>query len=287
MDGSRFNPRQLNPPGFAWQNTGTNVAQQADAASPQADFEQQLNQLQPGSSEESAGRPQSTLLDVSRPVPSLPDLRDDFIPCHQTSEAAAHGPGPGSNSQPEFAVNKKVRAGAKRGRSEPFPEDEELVSTFKNVAREKMHQRAVQELGSDLHHLSRWLRQENRRPIFDRFNHDSPGHASFVADVQDYLRAGGRSIIVTHLKKVAPWALPSRVELTGELPPRIGRRRKLAPHPEDAPLIEGALGQTLKDLGALDLEAVCIGGTFRNFPPATVHRIARIKSLSTYDWRFS
>ncbi|MGX5851864.1 hypothetical protein ACWGTO_33335, partial [Mesorhizobium sp. PL10] len=110
---------------------------------------------------------------------------------------------------------------------------------------------------------------------------------SFVADVQDYLKAGGRSAVVAYLNKVAPGSLPSREELTGELPPRIGRRRKLAPHPEDAPLIEGALGQTLKDLGALDLEAVRIGGTFRNFPPATVYRIARIKSLSTYDWRFS
>ncbi|MGX5845428.1 hypothetical protein ACWGTI_33005, partial [Mesorhizobium sp. ArgA1] len=64
----------------------------------------------------------------------MPDLRDDFIPCHQTPEAAAHGPGP--NSQPEFAVTKEVRVGAKRDRSEPFPEDKELVSTFKKVARE-------------------------------------------------------------------------------------------------------------------------------------------------------
>ncbi|MGX5802173.1 class I SAM-dependent methyltransferase [Bradyrhizobium sp. Arg314] len=40
-------------------------------------------------------------------------------------------------------------------------------------------------------------------------------------------------------------------------------------------------------LDRLDLEAVRIGGTFRNFPPATVYRVSRIKSLSTYDWRFA
>ncbi|TGT43661.1 phospholipid methyltransferase, partial [Mesorhizobium sp. M8A.F.Ca.ET.167.01.1.1] len=40
-------------------------------------------------------------------------------------------------------------------------------------------------------------------------------------------------------------------------------------------------------LDRLDLEAVRIGRTFRNFPPATVYRVSRIKNLSTYDWRFS
>ncbi|MDX8521558.1 class I SAM-dependent methyltransferase [Mesorhizobium dulcispinae] len=40
-------------------------------------------------------------------------------------------------------------------------------------------------------------------------------------------------------------------------------------------------------LDRLDLEAVRIGSTFRNFPPATVYRVSRIKNLSTYDWRFS
>ncbi|MGX5845318.1 hypothetical protein ACWGTI_32385, partial [Mesorhizobium sp. ArgA1] len=274
----------------------------------------------------------------------MPDLRDNFIPCHQTPEAAAHGPGPGPNSQPEFAVTKEVRVGAKRDRSEPFPEDKELVSTFKKVAIEaKTNEWTVLKLGGDLHHLSHWLRQENRQPIFGRFNPDSPKHASFVADVQDYLKAGGRPAIVPHLKKVAPGSLPSREHLTGKLPaedvdllarfrldaeqrniaakgtvrttlsrlrqfalwlqdnnkgslasqlqggsldkelseyqagrdsrnrlttaladlqrflpqqakrlqpPAIGRPRQLAPHPEDALLIDGALGQTLKDLGA-------------------------------------
>ncbi|MGX9087404.1 Ulp1 family isopeptidase, partial [Mesorhizobium sp. 98Argb] len=237
--------------------------------------------------------------------------------------------------------------GAKRDRSEPFPEDKELVSTFKKVAIEaKMNEWTVLKLGNVLHHLSHWLRQENRQPIFGRFNPDSPRHASFVADVKDYLKAGGRPAIVTQLNKVAPGSLPSREHLTGKLPaedvnlltrfrldaeqrniatkatvdgilsgfrqfalwlqhnnkgslasqlqggsldkeiseyrapgrdaqnrltttlanlqrflpgpqqakrlqsPAIGRPRKLAPHPEDAPLIEGALGQTLKDLGA-------------------------------------
>ncbi|MGX5806461.1 hypothetical protein ACWGS9_35805, partial [Bradyrhizobium sp. Arg314] len=74
--------------------------------------------------------------------------------------------------------------GAKRDRPEPFPEDKELVSTFKKVAREaKTGEWTVKKLGNDLHHLSHWLRQENRQPIFGRFNPDSPRHASFVADV--------------------------------------------------------------------------------------------------------
>ncbi|MGX5851624.1 hypothetical protein ACWGTO_31845, partial [Mesorhizobium sp. PL10] len=78
MDGSQFNPRQLNPsaPGFARQNTGMHVGQQGDGANLQANFEQQLNQLQPGSSGESAGGRRSAHLGISRPVPSLPDLRD-------------------------------------------------------------------------------------------------------------------------------------------------------------------------------------------------------------------
>lgn len=43
--------------------------------------------------------------------------------------------------------------------------------------------------------------------------------------------------------------------------------------------------QTLLD--RLDLEAVRFGRTFRNFPPATVYKVSRIKNLKTYDWRFS
>lgn len=40
-------------------------------------------------------------------------------------------------------------------------------------------------------------------------------------------------------------------------------------------------------LERLDLEAVRIGRTFRNFPPATVYRVSRLRSPNTYDWRFS
>ncbi|TPK34844.1 phospholipid methyltransferase [Mesorhizobium sp. B2-5-4] len=40
-------------------------------------------------------------------------------------------------------------------------------------------------------------------------------------------------------------------------------------------------------LDRLDLEVTRVGHTFRNFPPATVYRIARIKTSETYDWRFA
>lgn len=40
-------------------------------------------------------------------------------------------------------------------------------------------------------------------------------------------------------------------------------------------------------LDGLDLEATRVGFTLRNFPPATVYRISRIKTVKTYDWRFS
>ena len=40
-------------------------------------------------------------------------------------------------------------------------------------------------------------------------------------------------------------------------------------------------------LDRLDLEVTRVGHTFRNFPPATVYRVARIKTLGTYDWRFA
>jgi phospholipid N-methyltransferase len=43
--------------------------------------------------------------------------------------------------------------------------------------------------------------------------------------------------------------------------------------------------QTLLD--RLDLETTRLGRTFRNFPPATVYKVSRIKNLKTYDWRFS
>lgn len=39
-------------------------------------------------------------------------------------------------------------------------------------------------------------------------------------------------------------------------------------------------------LDRLDLRAIRIGYTFRNFPPATVYRIERIKPIACYDWRF-
>ncbi len=54
---------------------------------------------------------------------------------------------------------------AKRGRSEPFAGDKELVCTFKKAAREtKTSERTVNRLGHDLHRLSRWLGQENPGP---------------------------------------------------------------------------------------------------------------------------
>lgn len=40
-------------------------------------------------------------------------------------------------------------------------------------------------------------------------------------------------------------------------------------------------------LDRLDLQVTRVGHTFRNFPPATVYRIDRIKTVRTYDWRFA
>lgn len=40
-------------------------------------------------------------------------------------------------------------------------------------------------------------------------------------------------------------------------------------------------------LDRLDLEVTRVGSTFRNFPPATVYRLSRLRNLNTYDWRFS
>ncbi|GLR46147.1 hypothetical protein GCM10007880_66650 [Mesorhizobium amorphae] len=352
MGGWQFDPRQMNPfaPRLAQQNTDMPVGRQADDASPQANFEQQLNQLRRSSFGESVGGLPGADRVTSQPVPSLPDLPDSLITgANHTSEAAAHGPSPGPNSgrqQPEFAVNNEIRVGAKRDRSEPFPEDKELVSTFKKVALANTPERTVKRLVDDLHHLSRWLRQENRGPIFDRFRDDSPGHGSFVADVQDYLRHGGRVAVISQLNRVSPGSLPWRGHLVSDLhaedmnllekfregaeqrkiatkgainnnlsgfrafarwlqendkgtlasrlqggsldkdisdyralgrdpqnrlksalldlrrylpgaeeaegvePRGIGRPRRLAPHPEDAALIEGALGQALMDLRA-------------------------------------
>ncbi|MGX5806327.1 hypothetical protein ACWGS9_35070, partial [Bradyrhizobium sp. Arg314] len=194
------------------------------------------------------------------------------------------------------------------------------------------------------------------------FNPDSPRHASFVADVQDYLKGGGRSTIVAHLNKVAPGSLPGKLpaedvdllarfrldaeqrniatkgtvdvilsgfrqfsrwlqdnnkgslasqlqggsvdkelseyralgrdsqnrlkttladlrrflpgpeDAEGLQPRGIGRPRQAAPHPEDALLIEGALDQTLKDLGAPTAEQRQSAQT----------RASRLRGLS--DW---
>lgn len=40
-------------------------------------------------------------------------------------------------------------------------------------------------------------------------------------------------------------------------------------------------------LDRLDLEATRIGSTVRNFPPATVYCITRIKTAARWDWRFA
>ncbi|MBZ9680831.1 MULTISPECIES: class I SAM-dependent methyltransferase [unclassified Mesorhizobium] len=40
-------------------------------------------------------------------------------------------------------------------------------------------------------------------------------------------------------------------------------------------------------LDRLDLGVTRVGHTFRNFPPATVYRIARLNTSGTYDWRFA
>lgn len=45
------------------------------------------------------------------------------------------------------------------------------------------------------------------------------------------------------------------------------------------------IDQTLLD--RLDLEATRVGSTFRNFPPATVYCITRIKTAARWDWRFA
>jgi len=202
MDGSQFNHRDLNPfaRGFTQRDADVPVGQQTDETSLQASFEQQLSQLQ------------TTLLDEGAGGIRSADLRQDPF-----SGPTAATPGPGPNSgrqQPLPALNRGVSVGAKRGRSEPFTEDKELVSAIKKAAREtKISESGVNKLGHDLHHLSHWLRQENRGPIAGRLNIDAPGHASFVADVQDYLRNGGRFAVVAQLNTFAPGSLPSPDEL--------------------------------------------------------------------------
>ncbi len=47
----------------------------------------------------------------------------------------------------------------------------------------------------------------------------------------------------------------------------------------------GPLTRALLD--RLDLEITRVGHSFHNGPPATVYRVAKIKTLSADDWRFA
>ncbi len=81
-----------------------------------------------------------------------------------------------------------------------------------------MREPSVKTAGANLTGLSSWLRRNNRAPIANRLDRDSPGHDSFVGDVGAYLKDGGRSAVVGLLNKIASRSLPSADELIGELP---------------------------------------------------------------------
>ncbi|MCC8967994.1 hypothetical protein H8A95_38215, partial [Bradyrhizobium sp. Pear76] len=121
--------------------------------------------------------------------------------------------------QPELVANTVFRLDyAKRDRSEPFAEDEALVSDLKAAARGRgVPQGTIAGAGAALYALSIWLRQNNRAPMAGRLDPNSPGHDSFLADVWDYLKGGGPSNVVRSANKLKPGSLPPLAELSPDL----------------------------------------------------------------------
>ncbi|WP_225131050.1 Ulp1 family isopeptidase [Bradyrhizobium sp. IC3123] len=125
-------------------------------------------------------------------------------------------------------------------------EDAELLAKFRGDAElRKLTKGAINNGVYGLGAFIRWVNASHRGPVASRLRDGS----SLNAEIAKYRSSGGdpnnriRSAL-NHLRRL----LRGGEEVEAPEPRVLGAPRRLVPHPEDAPLIEGALNQALKDL---------------------------------------
>ncbi|MDA9496167.1 Ulp1 family isopeptidase [Bradyrhizobium sp. CCBAU 11357] len=125
-------------------------------------------------------------------------------------------------------------------------EDAELLAKFRGDAeRRKLTKGAINNGVSGLSAFIRWVNASHRGPVASRLRDSS----SLDAEIAKY-RSSGRDpqnrirSALDRLRRL----LRGGEEVEAPEPRVLGAPRRLVPHPEDTPLIEGALSQALKDL---------------------------------------
>ncbi|MET4329188.1 type III effector protein XopD [Bradyrhizobium sp. i1.15.2] len=125
-------------------------------------------------------------------------------------------------------------------------EDAELLARFRlNAERRKLTPGAIKNSVSGLGTFVRWVNASIRGPVASRLRKG----ATLDAEIAAY-RSLGRDPkhSITSALDVLRRLLRGGEEAEAPEPRVLGAPRRLVPHPEDAPLIEGALSQALKNL---------------------------------------
>ncbi|MCP1755645.1 MULTISPECIES: Ulp1 family isopeptidase [Bradyrhizobium] len=173
------------------------------------------------------------------PSPSPPPQGDAVerplmqIPSHQLATSPAQRQAPASS--PDELIGEQLPA-----------EDAELLTRFRvHAERRKLTPGAINNNVSGLGTFVRWVNASHRGPVASRLRDGSSldeeiaKYRSLGRDPQNRIRSA-----VDVLRRL----LRGGEEVEAPEPRVLGAPRRLVPHPEDAPLIEGALSQALKDL---------------------------------------
>ncbi|WGD50839.1 Ulp1 family isopeptidase [Bradyrhizobium sp. CB1650] len=155
------------------------------------------------------------------------------IPSHQLATSPAQRQAPVSS--PDELIGEQLPA-----------EDAELLTRFRvHAERRKLTEGAINNGVYALRAFIRWVNASHKGPVASRLRDSS----SLDAEIAQY-RSSGRApknrikSALDHLRRL----LRGGGEAEAPEPRVLGAPRRLVPHPEDAPLIEGALSQALKDL---------------------------------------
>ncbi|MTV11735.1 hypothetical protein E2I15_00310 [Bradyrhizobium sp. BR2003] len=183
---------------------------------------------------------QDLLLETMDGPSSSPSPQGDAVerqlmqaPFHQLATSPAQRQAP--VSLPDELIGEQLPA-----------EDAELLTRFRvHAERRKLTPGAVNNNVSGLGTFVRWVNASRRGPVASRLRDGSSldeeiaKYRSLGRDPQNRIRSA-----VDVLRRL----LRGGEEVEVPEPRVLGAPRRLVPHPEDAPLIEGALSQALKDL---------------------------------------
>ncbi|WP_375784994.1 Ulp1 family isopeptidase [Bradyrhizobium sp. Pha-3] len=171
----------------------------------------------------------------SLPVPAQLPSRSYQLGDDATFPSTLNTSAPGSLPSPDELIGEQLPA-----------EDAELLAKFRvDAERRKLTPGAMNNSVSGLGTFVRWVNASHRGPVASRLR----GGSSLDEEIAAYRSLGRdpQNRIKSNLN-VLRRLLRGGEEAEAPEPRVLGRPRRLVPHPEDATLIEGALGQALKDL---------------------------------------